>query len=185
MAEAARETKFSEQAIYNGRMHFVVLAPSDANRLRALEFESARKQGQAYLVCTDGDLDEARMLRSLQAVACPCHTAFGPRAGQEVLRVQGGMPGQTNFKQTLCADTNGFGLHAVVCCGADDSQALEQLCRYITRPPLANERVETDAVGQMVLKPKTVWCERSSHLVMSQLGSCGRCPGWCHARGCT
>ncbi len=48
------------------------------------------------------------------------------------------MPGQTEFKQTLCADINGFSLHAAVRCAADDRDALEQLCRYITRPALAN-----------------------------------------------
>ena len=37
-------------------------------------------------------------------------------------------------------------------CGADDRQALEQLCRCITRPALANERVQTSATGQVVLK---------------------------------
>jgi len=35
---------------------------------------------------------------------------------------------------------------------ADDCQVLEQLCRYITRPALANERVQTNAAGQVVLK---------------------------------
>ena len=34
-------------------------------------------------------------------------------------------------------------------CGADDRQALEQLCRYITRPALASERV-LDGVNQFV-----------------------------------
>ena len=52
-----------------------------------------------------------------------------------------------DFKQNLCADISGFSLHAAVRCGADDRQALEQLCRYITRPALANERVQTDAAG--------------------------------------
>ena len=47
------------------------------------------------------------------------------------------MPRDADFKQTLCADSNGFSLHAAVHCGADDRQALEQLCRYITRPALA------------------------------------------------
>ena len=37
------------------------------------------------------------------------------------------------------------------CCGADDRQALEQLCHYIARPALANERVQTNAAGQVVL----------------------------------
>ena len=73
--------------------------------------------------------------------------AFGPRAGQKVLTVQGAMPREKDFKQTLCADIDGFSLHAAVRCGADDRQALEQRCRYITRPALANERVQTNAAG--------------------------------------
>ena len=73
--------------------------------------------------------------------------AFGPRAGQKVLTVQGAMPRDADFKQTLCADIDGFSMHAAVHCGADDRQALEQLCRYITRPALANERVQTNAAG--------------------------------------
>ena len=61
----------------------------------------------------------------------------------------------TEFKQTLCADIDGFSLHAAVRCGADDRQALEQLCRTITRPALANERVQTNAAGQVVQRLKT------------------------------
>ena len=37
----------------------------------------------------DGDSDEARVLRPLQAAACTYRIAFGPRAGQKVLTVQG------------------------------------------------------------------------------------------------
>jgi hypothetical protein len=51
-------------------------------------------------------------------------------------------------------------------CGADDRQALEQLCRYITRPALANERVQTNAAGQVVLKLKTPWRDGTTHLVL-------------------
>ena len=54
-------------------------------------------------------------------------------------------------------------------CGADDRQALEQLCRYITRPALANERVQTNAAGQVVLKLKTPWRDGTTHLAMSPL----------------
>ena len=79
------------------------------------------------------------------------------------------MPRETEFKQTLCADIDGFSLHAAVRCGADDRQALEQLCRYITRPALANERVQTNAAAQVVLKLKTPWRDGTTHLVMSPL----------------
>ncbi len=54
-------------------------------------------------------------------------------------------------------------------CGAADRQAPEQLRRYITRPALANERVQTDAAGQVVLKLKTAWRDGTTHLVMSPL----------------
>ena len=129
------------------------------------------EQGQTYLADNDADSDEARVLRPLQAAAWPCRPrrgqwrtnspldclcpgsayriAFGPRAGRKVLTVQGAMPREADFKQNLCADIDGFSLHAAVRCGADDRQALEQLCRYITRPALANERVQTNAAGQV------------------------------------
>ena len=65
------------------------------------------------------------------------------------------MPRDTDFKQNLCADMQGFSLQAAVRCDADDPQALEQLCRYIIRPAPADEGVQCDAAGQVVLKLKT------------------------------
>jgi hypothetical protein len=127
------------------------------------------EQGQTYLADNDGDSDEARALRPLQAAACTYRIAFGPRAGQKVLKVQGAMPRETGFKQDLCVDIDGFSLHAAVRCGADDRKALEQQCRYITRPALANERVQCNAAGQVVLKLKTPWRDGTTHLVMSPL----------------
>ena len=128
------------------------------------------EEGSTYLAEDDGDADEARTLRPMQAAACTYRIAFGPRAGQKVLTLQAAMPRQPDYKQTLCADNNGFSLHAAVRCGADDRQALEQLCRYITRPAVANERVQTNAAGQVVLKLKTkfqwrlTWTQVTSQL---------------------
>ena len=127
------------------------------------------EEGSTYMADNDGDSDEARTLRPLHAAACTYRIAFGPRAGQKVLTVQGAMPRDADFKQHLCADIDGFSLHAAVRCAADDRQALEQLCRYITRPALANERVQTNAAGQVVLKLKTPWRDGTTHLIMSPL----------------
>jgi hypothetical protein len=127
------------------------------------------EQGQTYMADNGSDSDEVRALRPLQAAACTYRIAFGPRAGQKVLTVQGTMPRETDFNQTLCADINGFSLHAAVRCGADDRQALEQLCRYITRPALANDRVQCNAAGQVVLRLKTPRRDGTTHLVMSPL----------------
>ena len=38
-----------------------------------------------------------------------------------------------------------------------------------SRPALANERVQTNAAGQVVLKLKTPWRDGTTHLVMSPL----------------
>ena len=51
--------------------------------------------------------------------------------------------------------------HAAVRCDADERQRLEQLCRYITRPALANERVQIYAAVQVVLELKTAWRARA------------------------
>lgn len=50
---------------------------------------------------------------------------------------------------------HGFSLLAAVRCEAGDRKGLEQLCRYITRPALANEWVQCNAAGQVMLRLKT------------------------------
>ncbi len=79
------------------------------------------------------------------------------------------MPRETDFKQTLCAYINCFSLHAAVRCAADERKSLKQPCRYITRPAPANERVQTNAAGQVVLELKSPWRDGTTHLVMSPL----------------
>ena len=52
---------------------------------------------------------------------------------------------------------SGLTLHAAVRVQAHDRKRLEQLCRYITRPALSDERVQLNAAGQVELKLKTPW----------------------------
>ena len=164
------------------------------------------EQGSTYMADSDGDTDEARALRPLQAAACTHRIAFGPRAGQKVLTLQGTMPRNADFKQTLCADMQGFSLHAVVRCKADERQALEQLCRYVTRPPCRPRPASGRAPRQAQTVHWTVcvrarrWptsaCKptppgrrcRSSRrpgATASRTGSCrhwSTCSGWRHGR---
>ena len=81
------------------------------------------EEGSTYMADNDGDSDDARVLRPLQAAACTYRIAFGPRACQKVLTVQSAMPRDAGFKQHLCADIDGFSLHAAVRYGADGRQA--------------------------------------------------------------
>jgi len=52
--------------------------------------------------------------------------------------------------QPLCANAHGFSLHAGVRCAAEQCQALEHRCRYLTRPAIANERLSVNRAGHVV-----------------------------------
>ena len=126
-------------------------------------------QGETYLADDGDDSEESRTLRPLHRGSCVYRIAFGPRAGQKVLTLQGALPREKSGKQKLCANLQGFSLHAAVRCGAGQRKTLERLCRYIARPALANERVQCNAAGQVELKLKTPWRDGTTHQVMSPL----------------
>ncbi len=71
--------------------------------------------------------------------------------------------------QPLYADIDAFSLHAAVRVDAHDRKQLVQLCRYITRPALSDERVQVNAVGQEELMLKTPWRDGTTPLVMTPL----------------
>ena len=86
------------------------------------------EEGMTYL----GEIDAHSALMPLQAASWTYRIAFGPRAGHKVLSLQTRPGRAAQPAQALCANAHGFSLHAGVRCGADQRQALEQLCRYIT-----------------------------------------------------
>jgi hypothetical protein len=88
--------------------------------------------GQSCPAKPDADVYKARTLRPLQAAAAAYRIAFGPRAGRKVLILRAVMPREAAPRQPLCADIDGFSLHAAVRSEAHDRKRLKQLCRYIT-----------------------------------------------------
>ena len=54
-------------------------------------------------------------------------------------------------------------------CSAHQRKELERLCRYITRPAIANERLKEDAAGNVVLQLKSPWRDGTTHLRMTPL----------------
>jgi hypothetical protein len=112
----------------------------------------------------------------LQAASCIYRIALGPRAGQKVLSLRT-VPGRgENAMAGLCAEAHGFSLHAGVRCETHQRKRLERLCRYITRPAIANERLKRDGAGNVVLQLKSAWCRRWN--------SCCGWRLWCRGRAC-
>jgi putative transposase len=123
------------------------------------------EQGMRYLAEPESD----RALTPLQAAAGTYRIALGPRAGQKVLSLQTVPSRAADSQQPGCVNAHGFSLHAAVRCGAHQRQELERLCRYITRPAIANERLKRNRAGQVVLQLKSPWRDGTTHIVMSPL----------------
>jgi len=62
----------------------------------------------------------------------------------------------------------GLSLHAAVAVPARDRRRLERLCRYVARPPLANDRLEEHPDGRLALRLKTRWRDGTSHILMER-----------------
>ena len=105
----------------------------------------------------------------LQSAACTYRIALGPRAGQKVLTLQTVPSVDTLHTQQRCANEQGFSLHAEVRCAMNQRDKLEQLCRYITRPAIAHERISINQNGDVVLRLKTPYKDGTTHVVMSAL----------------
>ena len=120
------------------------------------------EDGQIYLA--GGITDPDDVMTPLQVAAAHYRIAQGPRAGQKVLSPQLAPRhlARVGEPSALCANAHGFSLHAGVRCAADDRRGLEQLCRYITRPAISNERLSVNRAGQVVLKFKTAWRDGTS-----------------------
>jgi hypothetical protein len=58
----------------------------------------------------------------------------------------------------------GFNLDATVVVPADDRARLERFCRYALRPPIAQERIQWTAEGEVLLELGHRWSDGTTHL---------------------
>jgi hypothetical protein len=77
-------------------------------------------------------------------------------------------------KGTLCSQAQGFNLHAATRVAANDKPGRETLCRYILRPPLANDRLHILPDGNMKLEFKRPWSDDTTSIELSPLALIAR-----------
>ena len=123
------------------------------------------EQGVRTLAAIEAD----PALAPLQVASCTAPLRSGPRAGHKVLSFQSISPRSEPASPALCAKAYGFSLHAGLRCGAEQRQELEQLCRYITRPAIANGRLSRNRTGDVVLRLNSPYQDGTTHVVMSPL----------------
>ena len=115
-------------------------------------------------------LDEP-VLAAAYAASVQSDLAFGPRAGQPIQRIGGslGLP-QVELRSRRCAHLKGFNLHADVAVNAGDRDRLENVCRYMCRGAIANERLQWLPDGQRLsYRLKKPWSDGITHLTFESL----------------
>jgi len=112
------------------------------------------------------DLDE---LGTLHAAAIQGLIPFGPHAGWRTRLRDGATPRRASTNKKLCADHEGFSLHAAVRIGAGKRDRLERLCRYVTRPPFAQDRVSVTDAGNIVYRFRHPWRNGKTAVVMDPM----------------
>jgi hypothetical protein len=152
----------------DGSMLFHPLpAPSDediARLARAVCRKVTRHLGQL----TGEDKDQQVTLDHLANASVQGLVATGPRRGCRVLRLGGtGEDAEAAITGKRCAEVAGFNVHANVRVGANDRDGLEHLCRYLARPPIANDRLQELPDGRLALRFKQAWRDGTTHILFT------------------
>ena len=107
--------------------------------------------------------DEEDAMVAIVGASITYRLAFGPNAGRKALTLQT-VPVRTEQIKgdDLVTKQAGFSLHegrsdASVACKSHQRKKLERLCRYITRPPIAERRLSLANNGNVVIALKTAY----------------------------
>lgn len=79
------------------------------------------------------------------------------------------VPGRAVVVKDLCAEIEGFSLHAAVRVEAEERSRLEHLCRYVVRPAISNERLSRSRSGRVVLTLRAPFRDGTTHFVFEPL----------------
>ena len=126
-----------------------------------------RDAENAYL---DWDAEQASPLDDLAGHAITYRIAVGPNRGQKAFTLQT-LPAveAEPARPALVAGAGGFSLHAGVVAEAYQRDKLERLCRYVTRPAVAEPRLSLTAGGRIRYSLKTPWRDGTTHVVFEPL----------------
>ena len=119
--------------------------------------------------------DEDDAMGAIVGASITYRLAFGPNAGRKALTLQT-VPVRTESRKgdDLVSKQAGFSLHAGIACKSHQRKKLERLCRYITRPAIAERRLSLANNGNVVIALKTPYDDGTTHVVLSPMEFMGR-----------
>ena len=145
------------------------IAQRTIKRLRRLGYLDTEAE---FVMRPDADemfQDNAAITAALGA-SVQSKIAFGPRAGQYVRKIGKGFGYEEEVplaKGVKCATINGFNLHAAVYVGPQQRDRLERLVSYVTRPPIAIDRLSVREDGDLVYTMKRRFADGTQAILLS------------------
>ena len=116
--------------------------------------------------CEEDQDDDANGVLLSASVAG--RVALGVRAGAKVRRLQRASTRPFRLP-ALCAEDQGYNLHAAVVIREGDRNGLERLCRYVLRPPLARSRLHRREDGLLVLTLRKPYANGTTDFIFSEV----------------
>ncbi len=114
----------------------------------------------------DTFVDQQPVMAALMQSSVTGIQPTGERSGKRIRRVLED-PASGQRTGDLCYASRGFSLHAARRVRADQRKKLEELCRYVLHPPLANNRLSIVSEQEVVLRLKSKWSDGTSMLVFT------------------
>jgi hypothetical protein len=182
---------FAPDADGKGQMFHPAPAPTQHDVEQVVERASKRilrflqRRGVITLVTAPGDgevtvvTDEtlgekdpllARLLAAATAGASPA----GPAHKRAPVRIVLDPDATPVAKGKLCGQHAGFNLQAATKVAANDKKGRVNLCKYILRPPLANDRLKILDDGNVRLEFKRPWSDGTSSIDLAPLALIAR-----------
>jgi hypothetical protein len=114
--------------------------------------------------------EEEPLLAELYGASVCGRIATGPRAGRNILRLEGeSKPAKDTSSSQRCYASGGYSVHAGVSVPARDRARLERLARYALRPPIALQRLSLLKDGRLLYRLKRHWSDGTSHVIYEPL----------------
>jgi hypothetical protein len=115
-----------------------------------------------------GDVFACGPMEQLLGSSITYRIAVGPQQGRKVFTLQT-LPACDEPFEDGVGKVAGFSLHAGVAARADERNKLERLCRYISRPAIAEKRLSLTPNGNVRYQLKTPYRDGTTHVIFEPL----------------
>jgi hypothetical protein len=158
-----------------GRLRFVAEPAPSTEELKGLVQRIAERIGRSLerSGLIERDIDNAYLafdpseeapIHGLLGSSITYRIATGPREGQKVFTLQT-LPAEPDTTRCEVAESSGFSLHAGIAAKASQRDKVERLARYVSRPPVATERLSLSQGGNVRYALKTPYRDGTTHVI--------------------